>query len=78
VSGFATLQAGTVSIRTPLADATYSIIHKGYRTIKGTPGILAEGGIVTGSSFTINSTTAAGGLNKADNSVIEWVIFQRG
>jgi hypothetical protein len=77
-SGFATLKGGTVTVATPLADATYSVIHKGYRNIVGTPGILAEGGIVTGATFTINSITPTGALNSADNSVIEWILVQRG
>ncbi len=77
-SGFATLVAGTVTIPTPLADGTYSVIHKGYRTIQGTPGILVDGGFVTGTSFTVNSVKSTGGLNTADNSVIEWMVVARG
>ena len=77
-SGFATLKRGTVTIGTPLADAALSIVHKGYRTVNGTPGVLVDGGIVTGTSFTINSITGAGTLNTADNSTIEWILVARG
>lgn len=77
-SGFAVLKGGTVTVATPLADAMLSVIHKGYRTVSGTPGFLVDGGIVTGSSFTINSLTPAGALNTADNSTIEWMVVARG
>jgi len=77
-SGFATLSGGQVTIATPLADATYSVIHKGYRSVVGTPGILVDGGIATGTSFTVQSIKSTGGLNTADNSVIEWMIVARG
>ncbi|MDQ1413451.1 MAG: hypothetical protein QOE07_2039 [Acidimicrobiaceae bacterium] len=77
-SGFATLKRGTVTIPTSLADTALSVIHKGYRTLSGTPGVLVDGGIVTGASFTINSLTATGALNTADNSTIEWILVARG
>jgi hypothetical protein len=77
-SGFATLQGGMVTVATPLADAALSVIHKGYRTVSGTPGILVDGGVVTGTSFTIMSLTPSGTLNSADNSIIEWMVVARG
>lgn len=77
-AGFAQLHNGTVTINTPLADAAHTIIHKSYRTINGTPGILVDGGITTGTSITINSVTPNGTPNPSDNSTIEWMVVARG
>ncbi|MDQ1418968.1 MAG: hypothetical protein QOJ52_930 [Acidimicrobiaceae bacterium] len=68
---------GEVIIPTSLADTALSVIHKGYRTLSGTPGVLVDGGIVTGASFTINSLTAPG-HSIPPTTTIEWILVARG
>lgn len=75
-AGNAVLSRGTVTISTTAVTAA-SLIFVVYNTPSGTlaAGLSApSGSIKPGVSFVINSLTAAGGINSADNSSVRWWI----
>jgi hypothetical protein len=75
--GTSTLVSGTVTVNTT-AVTTNSIIYVTYNTVGGTldAGLaVPAASIVNGTSFVINSLTAAGGVNTADTSTVNWWII---
>jgi len=72
--GAATLASGTVTVSTTAVTSS-SLIFVVYDTPSGTldAGLSAPvGSITNGTSFVINSLTAAGTVNTADNSSVRW------
>lgn len=74
--GTSTLVSGTVTVNTT-AVSTNSIIFVTYNTVGGTldAGLaVPAASIVNGTSFVINAVTAAGAVNTADTSTVNWWI----
>lgn len=74
-AGTATLVSGTVTISNTLVTAN-SIIMLSYRNPSGTTGThLAQGTIVTGSSFVVNSLDTSSAVVTGDNNTFNWWII---
>lgn len=74
-AGTATLVSGTVTISNSLVTAN-SIIMLSYRNPSGTTGThLAQGAMVAGTSFVVNSLDTSSSVVTADNNTFNWWII---
>jgi len=74
-AGTATLVSGTVTISNALVTAN-SIIMLSYRNPSGTTGThLAQGAIVAGTSFVVNSLDTSSSVVTSDNNTFNWWII---